>query len=272
MTEIAHHAASENVIELKQVSFSREEKVIFEGLNLHVRKGQIVAVMGPSGTGKTTLLNMITGQLAPQAGQVLVNDQHISRLSQSALYRLRRHIGVLFQEGGLFTDLNVYDNVAFPLRQHTHLSEVMIRDLVLSLLQAVGLRGARRLRVEQLSGGMARRVALARSVVLGPQIMLYDEPFTGQDPIGRGVLVKLIKEMNQALGMTSVLVSHDVPETALIADYVYILHEGRIVGEGVPSTLFEQNLPAVNQFIRGLPDGPVSFHYPAPAFMEDLQG
>ncbi len=260
----------ESVIEIKNMSFSRGNRKIFSGIDLSIHRGKIVAIMGPSGTGKTTLLRLIGGQLKPDSGEILVNNQNVSKLNHKKLYQLRRRMGVLFQEGGLLTDLGVFENVAFPLREHTNFPEDMIRDMVLMMLEAVGLRGAARLRINQLSGGMARRVALARAIILGPELMMYDEPFTGQDPIGRGVLVKLIKEINGALNLTSVLVSHDVKETASIADYVYLIFQGRVIGEGVPESLFVDESPSVKQFIHGLPDGVISFHHPAKNFQEEL--
>lgn len=259
-----------DAITISDVSFARETKPIFDGLSLSVKRGSVTAIMGPSGTGKTTLLNIIGGQLRPDRGTVVVDGVNPYQLHKKDLYLLRRKLGVLFQEGGLFTDFNVYENIAFPLRQHTRLSEKLIYDLVLMNLQAVGLRGASHLRIDQLSGGMARRVAMARAIALGPDIMLYDEPFTGQDPIGRGVLVKLIRELNDILGLTSVLVSHDVEETASIADYTYIISEGKVLGEGQSKAILDDPQPAVHQFLRGLPDGPVSFQYPARDFAEEL--
>ncbi|MCH9644926.1 MAG: ATP-binding cassette domain-containing protein [Gammaproteobacteria bacterium] len=258
------------VVAIEDVYFNRGEKPIFTGLSLSIKRGSITAIMGPSGTGKTTLLNLISGELKPQSGKITVNDVNVSKLRKKKLYQLRRKMGMLFQEGGLFTDLNVFDNVAFPLRQHTSLNETMIRDLVLMMLQAVGLRGAAQLRIDQLSGGMARRVALARAVVLGPEMMLYDEPFAGQDPIGRGVLLRLIKKMNAALGLTSVVVSHDVSEATEIADYIYILSGGVVLSSGVPQNIVDDTTPAVEQFIKGLPDGPVPYQYPAKPYAEDL--
>lgn len=261
---------SEYAITARDLSFARGTKVIFNKLNLNIRRGKVTAIMGPSGTGKTTFLSVIGGQLRPDSGEIRIDGINPYELTQTALYQLRHKIGILFQEGGLFTDLNVYENIAFPLRQHTHLSEDMIRDLVLMNLQAVGLRGAATLRIDQLSGGMARRVALARSIVLGPEIMLYDEPFTGQDPISQGVLVKLIRELNDALGLTTILVSHDVEETSSIADYTYILSEGLVIGEGESKALIDDKEPGVYQFVHGLPDGPVSFRYPANDYEKEL--
>lgn len=259
-----------SVINIDNVSFYRETRAIFNGISLAIPYGKITAVMGPSGTGKTTLLRLIGGQLHPAEGTILVDGQNIHALSQKALYDARRKMGVLFQEGGLFTDLNVFENVAFPLREHTKLPEDMLRDLVLMHLEAVGLRGAATLHIDQLSGGMARRVALARAIVLGPKIMMYDEPFSGQDPIGRGVLLRLIKELNDALNLTSVIVSHDVHETALIADFMVIIFQGAILFSGTPHELMHTHSPEVLQFVKGLADGPVSFHYPAKDIQEEL--
>lgn len=262
---------TDSIITIDNMSFYREIRAIFNGISLSIPRGKVTAIMGPSGTGKTTLLRLIGGQLKPSAGTILVDGQNIHKLSQKQLYQARRKMGVLFQEGGLFTDLNVFENVAFPLREHTRLPEDMIRDLVLMHLEAVGLRGANQLEIDQLSGGMARRVALARAIVLGPKIMMYDEPFSGQDPIGRGVLLRVIKELNDALNLTSVIVSHDVHDTAQIADYMIILFQGVILAAGKPAELINHPSSEVQQFIQGLPDGPVSFHYPANNFKEELQ-
>lgn len=259
-----------SIITIRDLHFSRGEQPIFRGLSLNVQRHKIMAIMGPSGTGKTTLLNLIGGQLKPNSGSIVVNGEEVTTLSRKGIYHLRRKMGVLFQGGALFTDLNVYENVAFSLREHTRLPEDMIHDLVLMMLEAVGLRGAVYLRVDQLSGGMARRVALARSVILGPDIMMYDEPFGGQDPIARGVLVSLIKQMNDALNLTSIIVSHDVHETASIADYVYIISNGSVIGEGEPDVLFKDKSPLVRQFLEGCLDGPINFHYPAKDFRKEL--
>ena len=258
------------VVSVEDVYFNHGEKPIFTGLSLSIKRGSITAIMGPSGTGKTTFLNLISGELKPQKGTITFDGINVSTLRKKKLYQLRRKMGVLFQEGGLFTDFNVFDNVAFPLRQHTRLNESIVRDLVLMILQAVGLRGAAQLRIDQLSGGMARRVALARAAILGPDVMLYDEPFAGQDPIGRGVLLRLIKKMNMALGLTSVIVSHDVNEATEIADYIYILSEGVVLSAGLPQDILNDVTPAVKQFINGLPDGPVHYQYPAKPYAEDL--
>ncbi len=260
------------LIRVEGVHFARSGRPIFKGLDLTVRRGRVVAIMGPSGTGKTTLLRLIGGQLRPDAGRVVVDGEEVARLGRGALFRLRERMGVLFQSGALLTDLNVFDNVAFPLREHTDLPEVLIRDLVLMKLEAVGLRGARNLMPAELSGGMARRVALARAIALDPMLVLYDEPFAGQDPISMGVLVRLIRRLNDAMGLTSVVVSHDVNETAAIADDIYVISGGRVVERGNGAELAASTSPWVRQFMRGEADGPVPFHYPGPALAEDLLG
>jgi phospholipid/cholesterol/gamma-HCH transport system ATP-binding protein len=226
--------------------------------------------MGPSGTGKTTLLKLIGGQLFPEQGTVIVDDNNVHQLRRSELYNLRKRMGMLFQSGALLTDMSVFDNVAFPLREHTHLPESMIRTLVLMKLQAVGLRGARDLMPNELSGGMARRVALARAIALDPMMIMYDEPFTGQDPISKGALVHLIKSLNTILGLTSIIVSHDVQETAAIADYIYVISEGKVVGRGTPKEIEQSDSDWVQQFMTGTADGPVHFHYPAKDYVDDL--
>ncbi|SMF94778.1 phospholipid/cholesterol/gamma-HCH transport system ATP-binding protein [Methylomagnum ishizawai] len=258
------------LISIRDLVFSRGDRKIFDGVSLDIPRGKITAIMGPSGTGKTTLLKLIGGQLRPDGGKVYVDGQDVHQLGRSALYELRKRMGMLFQSGALLTDLSVYENVAFPLREHTRLPESMIRTLVLMKLQAVGLRGARDLMPAQLSGGMARRVALARAIALDPTMILYDEPFTGQDPISMGVLVKLIHDLNRELGLTSIVVSHDVEETIGIADQVFLVSEGKLVGQGTPDQIEESVSPWVGQFIHGLADGPVPFHYPAPAYLDDL--
>lgn len=262
--------SNSSIVVVENLHFNRGKRVIFDGVNCSFQRGKITAIMGPSGTGKTTLLRLIGAQLAPQAGKIYINGTDVHSLSRKALYDVRQKIGMLFQNGALFTNLNVYENVAFPIREHTKLPESMIRDLVLMKLQAVGLRGAANLMPSQLSGGMGRRVALARAIALDPELMMYDEPFTGQDPISLGVLTKLIKELNDALGLTSIIVSHNVVETASIADYVYVISDGKIIGEGTPRKLLEDKTPAVRQFIHGLPDGVVPFHYPAKPYQEEL--
>ncbi len=258
------------IVKIENLTFSRGNRAIFDDISLEIPKGKITAIMGPSGTGKTTLLKLIGGQLQPQQGKIWVAGQDVHRLKRHELYQLRKSMGMLFQSGALLTDLSVYDNVALPLREHTELSESIIRNLVLLKLQAVGLRGARDLMPSELSGGMARRVALARAIALDPMMIMYDEPFTGQDPISMGTLVKLIKELNDTLNLTSIVVSHDVEETSGIADYIYLLSQGKIVGQGTPEQIKQLDSDWVQQFMNGLADGPVHFHYPASALETDL--
>jgi phospholipid/cholesterol/gamma-HCH transport system ATP-binding protein len=259
-------------VELKGLSFKRGTRSIFNNVDIRIPRGKVTGIMGPSGSGKTTLLRLMGAQLRPNAGQVLVNGQNLPELSRSDLFDARKQMGVLFQSGALFTDLDVFENVAFPLRVHTQLPEEMIRDIVLLKLQAVGLRGAVELMPDELSGGMKRRVALARAIALDPQILMYDEPFVGQDPIAMGVLVRLIRLLNDALGITSIVVSHDLNETASIADYLYVVGDGQVLGQGTPQELMTSDNPRIRQFMTGEPDGPVPFHYPAPDFREDLLG
>ncbi len=259
-----------DLVEVKQLTFTRSDRVIFDGINLQVAEGKITAIMGPSGSGKTTLLRLMGGLIQPDAGKISVAGHDIHRLKRKELYQARKKIGLLFQSSALFTHLSAFDNVAFPLREHTSLSESMIRDVVLMKLEAVGLRGAAELMPSELSGGMARRVALARTIVMDPQLMMYDEPFTGQDPISMGVLVRLIKRMNELLNMTSVIVSHDLTETCSIADYVYVIADGKVQGEGTPAELQSSSDPFVKQFIHGEADGVVPFHYPARSYEEEL--
>lgn len=258
------------LVRIRGLSYRRGSLVIFEDLDLDIQRGAVTAVMGPSGTGKTTLLKLITGQLAPDAGSVEVDGLDVHRLDKAELFRLRRRMGMLFQSSALLTDLSVFDNVAYPLREHTRLTPSMLRKLVLLKLEAVGLRGARDLMPSALSGGMARRVALARAIALDPMMILYDEPFTGQDPISMGMLIALIRQLNDAAGLTSIVVSHDVRETASIADYLYVISQGRIVARGTPAEIAADSSAWVRQFMDGLPDGPVHFHYPAPALDRDL--
>ena len=258
------------LVQIRNLRFTRGERMIFNGVDLDIQRGKVTAIMGPSGTGKTTLLRLIGGQLRPQSGSIVVDGLDIAKLSRGELYELRKRIGMLFQSGALLTDLNVYDNIAFPLREHTKLPEPLIRDLVLMKLQAVGLRGARDLMPSELSGGMARRVALARAIALDPMMIMYDEPFAGQDPISLGAIVQLIRTLNDALSLTSVVVSHDVTETAGIANYIYVLSEGKVIGHGTPDELVKSPSAQVQQFLQGLADGPVPFHYPAPDYSADL--
>jgi phospholipid/cholesterol/gamma-HCH transport system ATP-binding protein len=262
----------EPLVRVRGLRFSRGDLTIFDGVDLDIARGKVTAIMGPSGTGKTTLLKLISGQLRPDAGTIEVDGSNVHKLGRDELYRLRTRMGMLFQSGALLTDLSVLDNVAYPLREHTRLSESMIRKLVLMKLEAVGLRGARDLMPSALSGGMARRVALARAVALDPMMIMYDEPFTGQDPISMGVLVALIRQLNDASRLTSIVVSHDVKETASIADYLYVISNGKVMAQGTPAEMKAAPSAWVDQFMRGLPDGPVHFHYPAPALESDLLG
>lgn len=261
---------TENLIEVKNLTFKRGERVIYDNLNLQVQKGKVTAIMGPSGIGKTTLLRLIGGQIIPEQGEILFDGQDICQASNKELYQLRQRMGMLFQSGALFTDLSTFDNVAFPIREHTTLPEELIRKLVLMKLESVGLRGAAHLMPSELSGGMARRAALARAIALDPDLIMYDEPFTGQDPISMGVIVELIKKLNQALNLTSIVVSHDVTEVLSIADYAYIVANQRVIAQGTPEELMASQDPQVIQFLAGKADGPVRFHYPAKDYVEDL--
>jgi phospholipid/cholesterol/gamma-HCH transport system ATP-binding protein len=263
---------SEPLVKIRNLHFSRGERAIFDGVDIDIPRGAITAIMGPSGTGKTTLLKLIGGQLRPDAGTIEVDGEDIHRLGTRDLYRLRMRMGMLFQSGALLTDLNVFDNVAYPLREHTRLPDSMIRKLVLMKLEAVGLRGARDLMPSELSGGMARRVALARAIALDPMMIMYDEPFTGQDPISMGVLVELIREVNQASRLTSIVVSHDVKETAAIADVIYVISDGKVIASGPSKEVYSSDFPSVRQFMQGLADGPVPFHFPADSLEQDLLG
>ena len=263
-------ADADNVAALHGVDFAIDDKPIFRGLDIAIRRGEVTAIMGPSGTGKTTLLRLITGQLRADVGRVVVEGRDVAGLSRRELYAMRRRIGMLFQNGALLTDLDVFENVAFPLREHARLPERLLRSIVLTKLQAVGLRGAARLKPQQLSGGMARRVALARAIVMDPHLLLYDEPFAGLDPISMGVVMRLIRSLNDALGISSVVVTHDVREISQIADSSYILSGGQVVASGTPAELREHPSPVVHQFMDGLADGPVPFHYPAPDYVAQL--
>lgn len=261
---------SENLVEIRDLQFGYAERTVLSGLNMDFARGKLIAVMGGSGSGKTTILRLIGGQLRPQSGSVKVDGTSVHTLAKKELYVLRRRMGMLFQFGALFTDLTVFDNVAFPLREHTDLREELIRDLVLMKLHAVGLRNAAYLKPAEISGGMARRVALARAIALDPQLIMYDEPFAGLDPISMGVTANLIRRLNDALGSTSILVSHDVHESFAIADYVYFLSQGKIVAQGTPQQMMESDDPYVRQFVHAQPDGPVPFHYPGRSIAEDL--
>jgi len=258
-------------IQIENLHFARGNRAIFRGIDMTLQAGKVSGIMGPSGTGKTTLLRLISGQLSPSQGRVLVDGVDVHQQSKSGLMELRKQMGMLFQSGALFTDMSVLENVMFPLQVHTDLSASMIRSVALLKLEAVGLRGAADLRPDELSGGMARRVALARSVALDPAIMLYDEPFVGQDPISMGALLRLIQELNSALGITSVIVSHDLNETFRVCDEVFILSQGQVIAGGPSEQVQNSDDERVKQFIHGLPDGPVPFHFPAPSLEQDLQ-
>jgi phospholipid/cholesterol/gamma-HCH transport system ATP-binding protein len=264
--------ATDGIISIRNVSFHRGDRAIFKNLNCIIAAGKITAIMGPSGTGKTTLLRLIGGQLQPDEGQVILFGENVARLNRKQLNQLRARMGVLFQSGALFTDLSVFENVAFPLREHMYLSADELYNRVLLKLEAVGLRGARDLMPAQLSGGMARRVALARAVAMDPEMILYDEPFAGQDPIAMAVLQRLIKSLNSQMQLTSVLVSHDIAEACAIADEVILLGEGRVLAQDTPEALYTSSDPAVKQFIHGEADGVIPFHFPAPLLQEELRG
>jgi phospholipid/cholesterol/gamma-HCH transport system ATP-binding protein len=259
-----------NLVDIHDLHFGYGDRLILSGLSMEFPRGKVIAIMGGSGSGKTTVLRLIGGQLRAQSGSVTVEGQEVSSLSLDGLYRMRRRMGMLFQHGALFTDLSVFDNVAFPLRENTALPEVMIRDLVLLKLHAVGLSNAASLKPAEISGGMARRVALARAVALDPQLIMYDEPFAGLDPISMGVIANLIRKLNDALGSTTILVSHDVHESFMIADYVYFLSQGRIVAHGTPAQMMASDDPYVKQFVHAQADGPVPFHYPGHSIAEQL--
>ena len=261
---------SDYIVDLQGVTFRRGQRVIFDGVDIRIPRGKVTGIMGPYGCGKTTLLRLIGAQLRPESGSIWVNGRNIPELGREQLFAARQDMGMLFQSGALFTDLSVFENVAFPLRVHTELPEDMIRDIVLLKLQAVVLRGARDLMPDELSGGMKRRVALARAIALDPQLMMYDEPFVGQDPISMDVLVRLIRLLNDALGLSSIVVSHDLAETASIADYLYVVGDGQVLGQGTPDELMNSDNPRIRQFMQGEPDGPVPFHFPARDYLQDL--
>jgi phospholipid/cholesterol/gamma-HCH transport system ATP-binding protein len=269
-TPPAAAAAPEAVVDVRDVHYAIGGRTIFDGLTFAARRGRITAIMGPSGAGKTTLLKLITAQIFADSGAVQVFGRDLGRLGWNDIYAVRKRMGMLFQNGALLTDMDVFENVAFPVREHTDLPEELIRILVLTKLQAVGLRGAAELSPSELSGGMARRVALARAIVLDPEVLIYDEPFVGLDPISLGVILRLIKQMNEALGITSIVVSHDVQELATIADDSYLLSGGRIAASGSPAQLRGSENPAVRQFMTGSAEGPVAFHYPAPDYARQL--
>ncbi len=260
------------IIEIKDLVFKRGKRLIFDEINLDIKLGSITSIMGPSGTGKTTLLNLITGQLKPESGSIYIFGERIDKMTDRQLVSMRKNMSMLFQSGALFTDMSVFENVAFPIVENTNLSKELIRNIVLMKLEAVGLRGAANLMPSELSGGMRRRIALARSVALDPTLMFYDEPFAGQDPISMGMLIHLIKSLNSLLGITSVIVSHDVAETASISDKICILSDGKVMAYGKPKELYDSESKSVKQFMNALPDGPVSFHYPSIEYNESLLG
>ena len=259
-----------NIVEINNLSFGYKGRLLHKGINMVFPRGKVVAIMGGSGSGKTTLLRLIGGQIKPSVGDVRVNGKVVHEQDRDGIYKLRSKMGMLFQHGALFTDLSVFENVAFPMREHTDLNEAMIKDLVLMKLNAVGLRGAHNLMPTELSGGMARRVALARAIALDPDIIMYDEPFAGLDPISMSVICELIRSLNDALGATSIIVTHDVEETFSFADYVYFVANGEVAAEGTPHDLKQSTLPFVHQFVHAEKDGPVPFHYPAGNYRAEL--
>lgn len=260
----------QSLIDIRGLTFGYGERVILDDISLTIARGKVTALMGASGGGKTTVLRLIGGQYRAQRGELLLNGEDVGRMDRAALYAARRRMGMLFQFGALFTDSNVFDNVAFPLREHTDLPEVLIRDIVLMKLGAVGLRGARDLMPSEVSGGMARRVALARAIALDPELVMYDEPFAGLDPISLGTAARLIRQLNDTMGLTSIVVSHDLDETFRIADQVIILANGKIAAQGTPDEVRRSQDPLVHQFVNALPDGPVHFHYPGPSIAQDF--
>ena len=272
MLRLTMSDVSENLIEIEGLMYSRGQRVIFEDLDLTIKRGEVTALMGPSGTGKTTLLRLITRQLVPQKGRILVDGVDIASLSRRKLYEMRQRFGMLFQNGALLTDINVFENVAFPLREHTKLSNRLIRHIVLTKLHAVGLRGAADMMPAELSGGMARRVALARAMAMDPEILIYDEPFVGLDPISMGVIVRLVRRMNDALDITSIIVSHDVAQVATVADRSFLISDGKVAASGSPDELIATTSILVRQFMHGMADGPVAFHFDAPNYAKQLLG
>ena len=263
-------SSSSSLVELRNLTFGYGERAILDNISLTVPRGKVTALMGASGGGKTTVLRLIGGQIRGQSGQTLFDGQDVTTMGPKALYEARRRMGMLFQFGALFTDMSVFDNVAFPLREHTRLPEALVRDIVLMKLNAVGLRGARDLMPSELSGGMARRVALARAIALDPELVMYDEPFAGLDPISLGTAARLIRQLNDAMGLTSIVVSHDLDETFHIADQVIVLANGKIAAQGTPEEVRHSQDPLVHQFVNALPDGPVRFHHPGPELLEDF--
>lgn len=263
---------AENLVEIRDLDFAYEDRPILKGITLEIPRGKVVAIMGGSGCGKTTLLRLIGGQLKPSRGEVLVDGLAVPALGADELYALRRRMGMLFQFGALFTDISVFDNVAYQMREHTDLPEQLIRDMVLMKLNAVGLRGAHDLMPAELSGGMARRVALARAIALDPMLIMYDEPFAGLDPISLGVIGQLIRKLNDALGATTIMVTHDIQESLLIVDFIYFMSDGKVVALGTPDEIRASKHPFVHQFVFAEADGPVPFHYPAAPLAQELLG
>ncbi|MCC6212029.1 MAG: ABC transporter ATP-binding protein [Burkholderiales bacterium] len=264
-------AGASDLVEVSDLHFSYGELTIFRGLSLRIPRGKVVAILGGSGSGKSTLLKLIGGQLAPAAGGIRVDGKTVHELGSRELYALRRKMGMMFQASGLFTDLSVYENIAFPIREHYHLPEELVRSLVLMKLDAVGLRGARDMMPGDLSGGMTRRVALARAIATDPMLAMYDEPFAGLDPISLNVVATLIRKLNDALGLTSILVTYDVSESLKVVDYIYVIAEGRLMGEGTPDELLNFTDPYIDQFLKARPDGPVRFHFPGLPLKEELK-
>jgi len=260
------------LVDIEELQFAYDGKPVLAGINMRIPRGKVVAIMGGSGCGKTTLLRCIGGQLRPTGGRVRLEKHQVCGMAEADLYRLRRRMGMLFQFGALFTDMSVFENVAFPMREHTDMSDEMIRDLVLMKLEAVGLRGAANLMPGELSGGMARRVALARALALDPMLVMYDEPFTGLDPIALGVIGQLIRRLNDALGATSIMVTHDIQESLQIVDYIYFMNGGRVVAEGTPDEIRSSDHPFVHQFVHAEADGPVHFDYPAQSLRDQFLG
>ena len=260
-----------DLVEVSDLHFSYGELPIFKGLSLKIPRGKVVAILGGSGSGKSTLLKLIGGQLAPERGSILVDGKRVHELESDALYALRRKMGMMFQSSGLFTDLSVYENIAFPIREHFELPEDLVRSLVLMKLDAVGLRGARDMKPGDLSGGMTRRVALARAIATDPMLAMYDEPFAGLDPISLNVIATLIRKLNDALGLTSIIVTYDVSESLKVVDYIYVIADGKLMGEGTPDEVLSSTDPYLNQFLKALPDGPVRFHFPAKQIGEELK-
>ena len=265
-----NHLANSNLVEFRNLVFGYDARLILDGVSFSVPRGRVTAIMGASGGGKTTVLRLIGGQLRAQRGEALFDGKNVASLDQTALYKARRRMGMLFQFGALFTDMSVFDNVAFPLREHTPLPEALVRDIVLMKLEAVGLRGARDLMPSEVSGGMARRVALARAIALDPELVMYDEPFAGLDPISLGTAAQLIRRLNDSLGLTSIVVSHDLEETFGIADHVVILANGKVAAEGTPAEVRESKEPLIHQFVNALAEGPVHFHYPGVSVQDDF--